>query len=243
MTPQAQKGYHDRTQQVSDPGLGSQDPAKSNRSRGTLIRWVVVACFVLYILLLNYYPLILAPLGRFLIVSHAPQRSDLIVCLAGGNVERGLSAAEAYKKGLAPRIYLTREEAPDGIEILRQKGVEYPESIDLLVKLLEALGVPKTAILVSAGPAASTEEEARMMAEIVKGKAYRSILMITSPTHSRRAYLTFRQAVEDRDVRILVMPASYSGFDPETWWTQRRHVRQVIMEYQKLIYYGLKGLL
>jgi hypothetical protein len=39
------------------------------------------------------------------------------------------------------------------------------------------------------------------------------------------------------------MPTPYSKFRPEDWWKTRGYVREVIMEYQKLIYYKVKGLL
>ena len=46
-----------------------------------------------------------------------------------------------------------------------------------------------------------------------------------------------------KDFRITVVPTPYSKFRAEDWWKKRRYVREVIIEYQKLIYYKAKGLL
>jgi uncharacterized SAM-binding protein YcdF (DUF218 family) len=105
------------------------------------------------------------------------------------------------------------------------------------------LGVPESAILTSDTPSESTVMEAELVAKLIKENHYRSVLLVTSPTHSRRAWLTFRKTIPDKEIRITVMPTSYSKFRAEDWWKTRRYVREVIIEYQKLIYYKVKGLL
>jgi uncharacterized SAM-binding protein YcdF (DUF218 family) len=229
-------------QDYQGPQAGPIEPGRSEGKRRGLLKWLLVASFVFYVLLQNYYPLILAHLGRYLVLSHPLQTSDIIICLSGGNVERGLAAAEAFQKGLAPRIFITREESPDGMDLLREKGVEYPETSTLLAGLLERLGVPRSAILMEDREVGSTFAEAQLVAELVKREHYRSVILITSPTHCRRAWLVFQKGVEDKDIRILMMPTPHSGFRPEDWWTKRRYVRAVILEYEKLIYYALMGL-
>jgi len=98
-------------------------------------------------------------------------------------------------------------------------------------------------VIKSDQPVESTFEEAEKVAALVKDKKYRSLILVTSPTHSKRAWLTFRKAIPDKEFRITVMPTPYSKFRAEDWWKTRRYVRDVIMEYQKLIYYKAKGLL
>jgi uncharacterized SAM-binding protein YcdF (DUF218 family) len=86
----------------------------------------------------------------------------------------------------------------------------------------------------------STFDEAEYIRDLIAERRNKSIILITSPVHSRRAWLTFKKVFEETDVRILVLPSSYSEFNPEDWWTQRKYVREVIIEYQKLIYYAFK---
>jgi uncharacterized SAM-binding protein YcdF (DUF218 family) len=182
-------------------------------------------------------------LGKYLVVQHPPEKSDLIVCLAGGDVERGVASADLFARGLAQRIFIAREPIPDGLETLKQKGIAYPESIDLVTMIFRGLGVPESAVIRSDQPVESTFEEAERVAALMKDKKYRSLILVTSPTHSRRAWMIFRKAIPDKDFRITVMPTPYSKFRAEDWWKTRRYVRDVIMEYQKLVYYKSKGLL
>ena len=135
---------------------------------------------------------------------------------------------------------MAREELPDGYELLKEKGIEYPESIDLLEMILKGVGVPESAMIISDRSVTSTFDEATMVRDFVKKKGHRSLILITSPTHSRRAWLTFKRIFKEEKVRILMLPSPYSKFRPEDWWKKRRYVREVIFEYEKLLYYSLK---
>jgi uncharacterized SAM-binding protein YcdF (DUF218 family) len=207
-----------------------------------LLKWLFFLLALLYVLFSYYHTPILAHLGRYLIVEHPPQKSDLIVCLAGGNVERGLAVADAYQRGLAPRIFMAREVPPDGYELLKERGVDYPESVDLMIKLLEGQGIPRSAFLTSDRPTKSTFEEAELVRELVMNSDYNSLIIITTPYHCRRAWLTFRKVFEESDVRMLMLPSPYSDFKPAGWWKKRRYQKEIFIEYQKLIYYTLKYL-
>jgi len=223
-----------------DPEITPTATEEKNSERGVYLKWLFLAFVILYFLFSQYRVPLLTFVGKGLILSHPLQKSDLIVCLAGENVERGLEAVDEYKRGLAPKIFVSREEPPDGYELLRDRGIPYPESIDLLIGMLEKMGVPETAIVRSEIPVKSTFEEAEALRKFVKKRGMRSMILVTSPTHSRRAWLTFRKVFEDTDVKILMRPSAYSRFRPENWWKVRRYVRAVIIEYQKLIYYKLK---
>jgi len=239
------KAYQQDRAQTSAPNEGGADIGPIEPERGKLgkpgtIKWVFFLLIIIYILVAQYHVPILTRLGKYLIVEHPSQKSDLIVCLAGRNIERGLATSDVYRQGLAPWIYVSMEEKPDGLDILRQKGVFYPQSSDLLIKLLTELGVPKEKIYISDGPVKSTLEEAELIREFIKKKNYHSLILITSPTHSRRTWLTFKRILKDDKVRISVQPTPYSQFKPEDWWKKRRYLREVIFEYQKLIYYAVK---
>jgi uncharacterized SAM-binding protein YcdF (DUF218 family) len=110
--------------------------------------------------------------------------------------------------------------------------------------ILEGVGVPRSAFLTSDSPVNSTFVEAEAVRKLVKNNGYRSLIIITSPTHSKRAWLTYRKIFQEQEknVRIQMHPSRYSKFKPEDWWKNRRYVREVIIEYEKLIYYALKEL-
>lgn len=219
------------------------EPESAPSTRRSAFKWILIIAVFFYILLSYFHDPILTQLGKYLEVQHPATKSDLIVCLAGGDVERGLASADLFARGLAPKIFIAREPLPDGLETLKQKGIAYPESIELVMMIFKGLGVPESAVIRSDQPVQSTFEEAERVAALVKEKKYRSLILVTSPTHSRRAGLTFRQVIPDKNVRITVIPTPYSKFRAEEWWKTRKYVREVIMEYQKLIYYKMKGLL
>jgi len=219
------------------------EPEGAPSTRLSLFKWVFFIVVFFYLLLSYFHGPILTQLGRYLVVQHPPAKSDLIVCLAGGDVERGLASADLFERGLAPRIFIAREPIPEGLETLKQKGIAYPESIDLVTMIFRNLGVPESAVIRSDQPVESTFEEAERVGALIQDKKYRSLILVTSPTHSRRAWLTFRKAIPDKDFRITVAPTPYSKFRAEDWWKNRKYVREVIIEYQKLVYYKAKGLL
>ncbi len=219
------------------------EPESAPSTKLNVFKWILIGIVLLYVLLSYFHVPILTQLGKHLVVQHPAAKSDLIVCLAGGDVERGLASADLFTRGLAPKIFIAREPIPNGLDTLKQKGVPYPESVDLVAMILKGLGVPETAVVRGDQPVQSTFEEAERVAALVKEKKYRSLILVTSPTHSRRAWLTFRHVIPDKDVRITVIPTPYSKFRAEDWWKTRAYVREVILEYQKLIYYQAKGLL
>jgi uncharacterized SAM-binding protein YcdF (DUF218 family) len=219
------------------------EPESTKVSGIARLKWVFFVLALLYVLISAYHGLALMSMGRYLIVAHPPEKSDLLVCLGGGNVERGLAAADAYRRGLAPHVFVAREIIPDGYDILKQRGVSYPESRDLMILMLQELGVPESAILTRDTPSESTVMEAGLVRKLVREKNYRSLILVTSPTHSRRAFLAFKKAMAGDEVSILVIPSSYSKYDPEAWWKNPNQLREVLLEYQKLVYYFFKGYL
>jgi uncharacterized SAM-binding protein YcdF (DUF218 family) len=219
------------------------EPESASSTRASLLKWIFFIVLLVPIVLSYFHGPILTQLGKYLVVQHPLAKSDLIVCLAGDDVERGLASAELYAKGFAPRIFIARESVPDGLETLKEKGIAYPESRDRVMMIFRGLGVPESAVITSDQPVDSTFEEAERVRDLVKRNKYRSLILVTSPTHSRRAWLTFRKAIPDKEFRITVAPTPYSKFRAEDWWKTRRYVRDVILEYQKLIYYKAEGLL
>lgn len=219
------------------------EPEGARTSGIARLKWLFFVLALLYVLISAYHGIILASMGRYLVVSHPLEKSDLIVCLGGASVERGLAAADAYRRGLAPKIFVVREAAPDGYDILLQRGVSYPESRERMIMMLKGLGVPDSAILTRESLSAGTVMDAGLLREVVGEENYRSLILVTSPTHSRRAWLVFKKALREEGVRILVLPSPYSNYNPEAWWKNPGDLRRVVLEYQKLLYSFFKGYL
>jgi uncharacterized SAM-binding protein YcdF (DUF218 family) len=206
----------------------------------TILKWLVFLFIIIYFLALFFHVSLLTGLGRYLVIEHPSEKSDLIVCMGGGNIDRGLATADAYKEGLSSNIYISKEKLHDGYELLEEKSIKYPEEGDLLERLLLDLGVPGSAIIRSNLEADNSWDEARLIRDEVEKRGFKSIIIITSPTHSRRCWLTFRKVFEGTDVRVLSLPSKYSKFNVEAWWKDRSYLRDVLIEYEKLVYYILK---
>lgn len=233
----------DPNQPYTLPGKDPIEPKGATPSRTSWAKGIIFLLLLTYLLLTVYFASLLTLVGNYLVVSHEPLKSDLIVCLSGRNIERGLAAAEAYKKRLAPRIFAGREVRPDGYDLLRERGIRYPETIDLLRGMLMDLGVPESALIIPDESVSGTLQEAAAVHAVIRKTGYRSLILITSPIHTRRVWLTFKKALKQDDTRILVMPTPYSGFDPENWWKQKKYAKEVLLEYEKLLYYLFKSYL
>jgi uncharacterized SAM-binding protein YcdF (DUF218 family) len=208
----------------------------------SFLKLFVFMLFASYFLLSYYHAPLLARLAKLLVVEHQLEQADLVVCLAGQPIERGLAAAEVYNNGLAPLVFYAREELPDGSDFLRAQKVHFPEDRDLAIQMLEELGVPRSACLSSERLAGSTYEEALIVRSVVQDRGFKTVIVVTSPTHTRRAWWTYRKVFENQSVDVRMLPSSFSSFKTDDWWKSRQYLREVIVEYQKLIYYALKHL-
>ena len=74
----------------------------------------------------------------------------------------------------------------------------------------------------------------------VEKRDLKSLIIITSPTHSKRSWLAYKKVFDDMDVRIISLPTRYSQFKTNDWWKKTRYLKDVLLEYEKLVYYKLK---
>lgn len=224
----------------SSGGNAPIEPGRDTSKKIGLLRWLLFAAIGTYFLVSYFHAPILKAAGGYLLVEHPPEKADLIVCLTGQAIDRGLEAAELYKSGYAPRIFIGREELPEGYELLRSRGFRFPETRDLFFSMVQFLGVPEAAMVTTDRFVGSTIVEAQMVSDLVREKSYHSLIIVTSPLHTRRAWLTFKCAFAQDQVKLMMVPSRYSDFRADDWWKTRRHIRDLVIEYQKLVFYVLK---
>jgi len=177
--------------------------------------------------------------GRVLVVRDPlPARADAIVVLAGSIPDRALEAAALWRDGVAPRVVVTRERPPQGEAALRRHGAELPETAAELRRVLVRLGVPADAVTVLRRRAISTETEARTIARWACSRGLRSLVVVTSKPHTRRARLILRRTLGPR-VALAVRPSRWDTFSPRRWWSVRRHAKTVLAEWERLAHYAL----
>jgi uncharacterized SAM-binding protein YcdF (DUF218 family) len=195
-----------------------------------VVRALVIGCLVLAV-----WELLAIAGARFLVVRSPLARADAIVVLSGSaaHVERAQWAAQLYKNGLAPKIILTNDNQMGGwSEPLQRNPFYYERSRD---QLLNA-GVPPEAIKVWLEPVSSTYEEAQLIRAVQRVQGLKSMVLVTSPYHSRRAFWTFRRVLGDSNTEIGIEPVSAS-IPPSTWWLHLKGWQIVPVEYVKLLYY------
>lgn len=237
--------YKDETPQEKTDELGLPEKLDKKRKglRFSILKWLIFLFFIIYFVLTSYRVPLLIKLGEYLIVEHKPQKADLIVCLGGRGVENALAAIDAYKKGLAPYIFRAKELKPDGLDYLKKTVKTYPTNFDLFTMIVDGFGIPEKVILSSEDRVGSTISEARLVRKLVLDRGFKSLIVITTLTHSRRAWLTFKKVFKDYDIRIISLPSHYQLYNPKDWWTKRKYTKALIIEYQKLIYYKIAYLI
>lgn len=180
----------------------------------------------------------LESLGHYLVYEEEPERSDAVVVLSGSFPDRILEAVALYSEGWAPHVLLCREPENRAVTRLKQRGVDVPYGYERNRSVAEQLGVPARAVEIVDRSGKSTFGEAREVLRYAYRRGYRSILLVTSKLHTRRASLIYRRLAGD-SIRVISRPARDDPYDPATWWQNRTMVRRVVIEYQKLLVFLL----
>jgi uncharacterized SAM-binding protein YcdF (DUF218 family) len=85
----------------------------------------------------------------------------------------------------------------------------------------------------------STIDEAFVVRDWVRGSSAGSLIVVTSPFHTRRARLAFDHALRGTRVALRVRSTSLGQFRPGNWWHNRDTLRDGLFEWQKLVFYRL----
>ncbi|HET8783591.1 MAG TPA: YdcF family protein, partial [Pyrinomonadaceae bacterium] len=146
---------------------------------------VVVVVIVAWMLVASLAP-------RALVLSAPLASADAIVVLSGASayVERTRKAAELYREGRAPLVLLTDDNTRGGWSSAKQTN---PFFVERAKEELINAGVPADRIRVVPGVAFSTRGEAILLKEYAEEERFRSVLIVTSSYHSRRALRTMEQ--------------------------------------------------
>jgi len=189
-------------------------------------------------LLFGIWVLVAWVAGRCLIVNTPLQRADVIVVLSGSAVykERTQRAAEYYHQGLANRILLTNDNLRGEWSSSEQRN---PFFYERARNNLLLLGVPAEQIEVIPQPVTNTYDEAVALREYAVAHGLRSLLVVTSAYHSRRALWTLNRVFAGTGIELGLQSIESGEQTPSpfTWWLHWRGWRMVVGEYVKNVYY------
>jgi uncharacterized SAM-binding protein YcdF (DUF218 family) len=195
---------------------------RPKRRRGCLSYFFFPLAALILIWVLREPILVLA--GDALVEDDGATKADAIVVLGGDAFgTRILRGAELVKAGYASRLLVSGPsdllgyESDSSIVYASRKG--YPAS------MFEAIPLP--------AEADSTRGEAQYIGRKLKAEDIKSIDLVTSNYHTRRAAWLWRKI--NPDLQIHVVPASDPYFSPETWFRTRTGQKTFFMETTKTI--------
>jgi hypothetical protein len=174
----------------------------------------------------------LRAVGRALVVDEPVESADIIVVSEWAGGAGAIDAADLVRGGIAARVAVLPAPPKPAEQELTRRGVPFVDENAHLLQLLRALGVENVELIPD--PAAGTEAEGRVLLSWSGQRGFRSILVMSSPDHSRRVRRVLRRSMRGHSTKVIVRSARYSAFDPDRWWTTRDGIRTGIVELQKL---------
>ena len=153
-------------------------------------------------------------------VTEKPVKSDIIVCLGGGTIERVKKSIELFEKGYAGKqVFLLIGETWYNQPYIKKNHPDIPIVID---------EDPK-----------NTKEEILFIKQYMKKNGYKSALIVTDPPHSRRvSLLTSRLSAEgDETMTFRVIGSDVKWWDRENYYKNERARGFVGHESIKVLYH------
>jgi uncharacterized SAM-binding protein YcdF (DUF218 family) len=190
-----------------------------------LIKKIILAFAILIIVLT-----ITTVLGHALIENDTIQTADAIVVIGGDHKpERIKRAVELYQQGLAPIVIISAG------TLVIEGGQEMHEA-QVMQRQAIVAGLPENVILIE-NQSKSTYENAKFTKPILEQQNAKSILLVTSTFHRRRAKQIFNDAFTP-EIAISVQPAE-SNWWARFWILNPDSMYVVLYEYKNWALYWL----
>jgi hypothetical protein len=172
--------------------------------------------------------------GDFLVVD-SPLHSDVILVLAGETDRRPQRALELLAQGYGRRVLL---DVPANAKIydftqiqLAQKYIQNLQMQDLHIAAL-----PQAAsISICPIDGLSTKDESKDAEKCLAGEGGKSVLIVTSDFHTRRALSIFRREVPGHDYSVAAA-RDETQFGVK-WWTHRQWAKTLLDEWLRLVWW------
>jgi uncharacterized SAM-binding protein YcdF (DUF218 family) len=164
-------------------------------------------------------------LGFFLSPQNPLVRSDAIVAISGGETNsRTMEAIKLYKEGWAPKLIFSGA----------AQDTSGPSNARAMENIALANGVPQSAIYIDE-TAANTAQNAQGVAAIIHDRDIASIILVTSPYHQRRAFITFRDQLGG-SFPIVNHSTTDQNWRRSHWWANAYSTNLTLSELQKTLY-------
>jgi uncharacterized SAM-binding protein YcdF (DUF218 family) len=178
--------------------------------------------------------------ARALIVDSDLPQADVLVVLGGSAnyIERSEAAAEIFNAGRVKKIILTNDGQQSGWSNAEQRN---PLFVERALTELQRQGISNDRIEILDNVVSSTRDEAILLRTTAANHGWHSLLVLTSPYHSRRALWTFHREFEGSGVLVGLTSVRNGRQTPSPWfwWLSPGGWRMVAGEYLKFIYYRI----
>ncbi len=161
-----------------------------------------------------------------------------MIVLAGAP-ERAMYAADLFRQGYAPTIYVSRPSREREHHKLEQFGIVLPTEEFVNRTILNQGGVADKYIQVFSLGSFNTLDEARTLRAALP-QTTQAIMIVTSPYHVRRVKMVFGEIFSASGISIRVVASPHEPF-PDHWWTERAAAMQTILEVFKIAFYQVGG--
>jgi len=169
--------------------------------------------------------------GRWLVREDALSPAEVIVVLSGSMPWRAEEAARIFLLGDAREVWVTQPEAPRGE--LASMSIQYLGEDYFNREVLIHSGVPDAAVRTIPDPIVDTQDEVEEVAREMRREGKTSVIIVTSPQHTRRVKTLWLELVGDNP-RAIVRAAHQDSFDADHWWRNTQDTFSVARELMGL---------
>ncbi len=170
--------------------------------------------------------------AQWLDVGEKPRRAEYVAVLGGDRNARPFAAAAFIKAGLARKALVCYPAPSADVE----DGILPPEG-ELAAGVILSRGVPRENILRLGEEVRTTHDEARALAEFLRGAPEARVLVPTSAFHTRRARWIFRRILRGQSDRVSFVSLPTEDFRMETWWRTEQGFSAIVSENLKFAFY------
>jgi uncharacterized SAM-binding protein YcdF (DUF218 family) len=134
-------------------------------------------------------------------------KADAIILLEGDGLGRLSRAAELYKQGYAPKIIFS-----GGISQHSYGSFPFEECLPVLLEM----GVDRKDVI-HESQSTQTAEQSLYVAQMTVARKWKKLILIASPHHQCRAYLTFLKRLPPDTVLMNAPARDLPWFSEEVW--------------------------
>lgn len=157
------------------------------------------------------------------------ERADAIVAISGGRTTvRADKAIDLYMQSYAPLLIFSGAALDDG-----------PSNAYAMRDQALGDGVPPKNILIDED-SQNTYQNAVNVKKTLDEIGVKSIILVTSPYHQRRANITFRKVMGD-DIKVIGVSSVDDRWSKSQWWRRGFPLTITLSELYKLAYIQLTG--